>query len=196
MEILIQVHPFLKKKKNGTDYSFASKSCETCGFVKSPEETWEFLVEIFSSLELGTQNGTSGGEWTHTQIRKKEYVQTNPHEMQLPTVLHGILTQNKIKLNAKTFLSLKSPTLNATENLFPVWAVPFVKKRKCKIFCSTKCPYNSTKNRGKSMFKLIYKQKIISCTASKNPVCWQGSGFKHYQQMAGWVLLCKWTHYY
>lgn len=63
MEILIQVHPFLKKKKkNGTDYSFASKSCETCGFVKSPEETWEFLVEIFSSLELGTQNGTSGGE--------------------------------------------------------------------------------------------------------------------------------------
>lgn len=140
------------------------------GLSRVQKKRGSFLLRFSVHLNLELRMELQGGN-EHTQIRKKEYVQTNPHEMQLPTVLHGILTQNKIKLNAKTFLSLKSPTLNATENLFPVWAVPFVKKRKCKIFCSTKCPYNSTKNRGKSMFKLIYKQKIISCTASKNPVC-------------------------
>lgn len=38
-------------------------------------------------MELG------GGVSEHTQTQKKEYIQTKPHEVQLPVALQGILTQ-------------------------------------------------------------------------------------------------------
>lgn len=54
-------------------------------------------------MELG------GGVSEHTQTQKKEYIQTKPHEVQLPVALQGILTQ-KMKTSPSTFLSSESLT--------------------------------------------------------------------------------------
>lgn len=68
-----------------------------------------FLLRFSVHLNLKLRLELGGGVSEHTQIQKKEYIQTKPHEMQLPVALQGILTQ-KVKTSPSTFLSPESLT--------------------------------------------------------------------------------------
>lgn len=107
----------LSKNKPGTDYSFASKSCETRGFVMSPEETWEFLVGILSSLEFETRNETWGGrEWTHTDPQERICSNKPSWNAAANGFRRNPYSENENK-SKHVPLSLRSLMLNATKNL-------------------------------------------------------------------------------
>lgn len=147
MEMFIQVHSSSPKINLGLIIVLHWNHVKLMGL--SPEEMWEFLVEIFSSLEFETQNETWGRrEWTHTDPQERvcsskpswnaaaNSFRRNPHSKKW--------NENKSK---HIPLSQKSDSYCYQKSLFPLWAMPFVKKkRKCIMFCSTKCPYSSSKS--------------------------------------------------
>lgn len=122
----------LSKNKPGTDYSFASKSYETCGFVMSPAETWEFLVEILSSFQFEIQNETWGGrEWTHTN--PQERICSNKPLWNAAANGFRINPHSKNENKSKHIpLSKKSDSWHYQKSLFSLWATPFLKKKKKK----------------------------------------------------------------
>lgn len=92
MAVFIQVHPSLKINKTWDLYLHQSH-VKLMSLSRVQRKCGSFLLRFSVHLNLKLRMELGGGVSEHTQAQKKEYIQTKPHEVQLPVALQGILTQ-------------------------------------------------------------------------------------------------------